>query len=214
MMSKNRTWLLVLTSLVIVAPIGYGLAQYDALPATMATHWGLNNQVNGWMPKPMMVFGLPLLMLVMQWVVLGATWYSARHGQAAPKLERLTAWLLPLVTVVAYVMTVRSNLGQQVDARFWALLLVAAIFIGMGNYLPTAPVEGGRWFGYGYHAPWQINNYAGAKRALRVLGYTMVIGGIAVLLSLFFAPVVSMVIVMVIVVVMLVLSLVSIKWTR
>ena len=35
MMSKNRTWLLVLTSLVIVAPIGYGLAQYDALPATI-----------------------------------------------------------------------------------------------------------------------------------------------------------------------------------
>lgn len=105
----------------------------------MVTHWGVNNQPNGWMPKALAVYGIPLIMLVLHWITVGSAMRASHRGNRAPRLERITAWIFPVVTVVLYVVTIRYAQGQPVNIRLWALVVVAAVFIALGNYLPTTP---------------------------------------------------------------------------
>lgn len=190
-MTKNKWRTLCVTSLVILAPILYGVSVYGQLPARMVTHWGANNQPNGWMPKALMVFGLPVLMLVFHLIAVGTTYYSDRHVQMPQRMERFVAWIFPVITLVAYVTTIRYGLGDHINTRLWAMSLIAVILVVMGNYLPTVPAESASRLTFGLHLPWRVTNRAGAQKTLRVLGYFYVASGVVMLLSLFFSPNVS-----------------------
>ncbi|WP_125711031.1 DUF1648 domain-containing protein [Lacticaseibacillus porcinae] len=193
---KTKTSL-ALTLPIILAPILYGLAMYSRLPQTMATHWGINNQVNGTMPKAFMVFGLPVLMAIFQAVVI----LVPRKKTTAPRFERMVIWIMPVITIVAYLMTIQINLGHNVDIRRIAVVLVAAIMIAMGNYLPTVPAE---YNGY----KWSMRHMANrpdAKKVLRRYGYVMVAFGLLLLISIFFTPIVSAVILGIMIVVLVIM---------
>ncbi|WP_461213628.1 DUF1648 domain-containing protein [Lacticaseibacillus sp. GG6-2] len=180
---KTKTTLAV-TLPVILAPMLYGAAVYNRLPMRLATHWGISSDPNGYGSRALVVFGLPLLMALGQIFALTVS----RKRQRAPRFERVVAWIIPAVTVVAYLTTIAYNLGQHVDIWRIAIVLVAAIFIAMGNYLPTVPA------GYQHSLTWPHQRLL-SKRATRNTGYAMVAAGIALLLSLFTLPLVSAIIV-------------------
>ena len=64
-MKANKKELL-LTSAVCLLPLLAGTILYPRLPETMATHWGFDGTADGWAPRGMAVFGLPLLILALQ----------------------------------------------------------------------------------------------------------------------------------------------------
>lgn len=214
-MTKNKWFLLALTSALILATMLFGASQYASLPATMVTHWGIDNQPNGWMPKAMAVYGLPLIMLAAHWLCMGATYWADANGKGAPRMERVLVWFFPVLTVVVYTVTIRYAQGQPVNIRLWAVVIVSAVFILLGNYLPTVPAQSARkgWVGFGYHVPWQVKNAAGALKATRMLGYVMVGGGVLMLLSLLLPPVASAVAIGVVIVAILATLLLSYRWT-
>lgn len=214
-MTKNKWVTLGLSSAVILAVMAYGVSQAHTLPAQLVTHWGVDNQPNGWMPKTFFIYGLPLIMLAAQWVLTFSTAWASRRGTHAPRMERVMTWIIPIVTVVMYVVTIRYGQGHPVNVRFWAIAVVGAIFILMGNYLPTVPAAAAHqgWSGFGYHVPWQVNNPAGALKTMRVLGQVMVIGGLLMLASLVFPPVGSVVALAVVMVAIFGVLLLSYRWT-
>lgn len=214
-MTKNKWVLMVITSAVILAAMLYGVSQYDSLPATMVTHWGVDNQPNGWMPKAMAVFGLPGIMLAAHWVTMGATYWADAHGKGAPRMERVLVWFFPVITVVIYAVTIRYAQGQPVNIRLWAIAVVSAIFILLGNYLPTAPASSARkgWTGFGYHVPWTIKNPAGVLKTTRMLGYVMVAGGVLMLVTLLLPPMASAIALGLVIAAILVMLPVSYRWT-
>ena len=59
---KINKKLLVITTIIILLPIVIGILLWEQLPAEMATHFGTNNEPNGWSTKPMTVFGIPGVM--------------------------------------------------------------------------------------------------------------------------------------------------------
>jgi uncharacterized membrane protein len=121
---KNKTSL-ALTLPVIFAPMLYGIAMYSRLPSVLATHWGMQNQVNGTMPKAWFLFATPFLMALFQAVVI----LVPRKKAAAPRFERMVIWIMPVITLVAYITTVQINLGHAWDIRRIAMLLVAAVML-------------------------------------------------------------------------------------
>ena len=56
---KKISKLTVITTLITLLPIALGIALYDRLPDVVATHWGIDNQPNGWSSKAMAAFGMP-----------------------------------------------------------------------------------------------------------------------------------------------------------
>lgn len=191
MMSTNngqqRLRTLLMTTPVILLPMVYGVAVYHKLPLRMATHWGVGNQPNGYMTRPLAVFGLPLLMALLQLLIL----YTPRGKQRAPRFERLVNWIIPVTTIVMYLTTIQYNLGTKLNIWRIAVLLIGIMFVLMGNYLPTVP----QGYNRGWHPSTNLFRGQNWRKYTRIMAYVMVAGGIAMLLSLFFNGLVSMIVV-------------------
>ncbi|WP_159459264.1 DUF1648 domain-containing protein [Secundilactobacillus mixtipabuli] len=199
---KNKWRSLLVTSLVILAPILYGVSVYDQLPVRMVTHWGFDNQPNGWMVRSMVVFGLPILMLLIHLVTVGATYHASAKGHSAPRMERVVAWIFPVITIVAYTITIRYGLGETIDIRLWTVIMVAGLLIFIGNYLPTVPPESVNKGGF--HL-----GKANTQSDLRSTGYCLVLFGVLTLLSLFFPPIVTVIVLVLFIISLLVLMMIS-----
>lgn len=214
-MTKNKWVLMTITSAVILATMLYGISQYDSLPATIVTHWGIDNRPNGWMPKAMAVYGLPLITLAAHWVTMGVTYWADAHGKGAPRMERVLVWLFPVITLISYAVTIRNGQGQPVNIRLWAISMVSVIFILLGNYLPTVPTSSARkaWTGSGYDVPWTIKNPAGVLKTTRMLGYVMVAGGVLMLVTLLLPPVAWAIVLGLVIAAILVMLPLSYLWT-
>ena len=66
-MKKRIDWkILIITTLMCIVPIIFGVILYNRLPEQMAVHFGLNNEPNSFAPKEFALFGIPLLMTALQ----------------------------------------------------------------------------------------------------------------------------------------------------
>ena len=67
MLKANRKTLII-ASIVTILPVLIGIICWNRLPDVMATHFGMNNEANGFSSKAFAVFGLPLVLLAVLWV--------------------------------------------------------------------------------------------------------------------------------------------------
>jgi uncharacterized membrane protein len=185
-MAKQFKWVLGVSSVLILAPILYAVQAYEALPAQMAIHFNLQNQADQWVAKPLAVFGLPIFMLLLQWVCVGISLIQQKGKPLAPRFERVVYSLIPILNVVVYVTMVSFNLGGKPDIRRIVLVLIGLVFIAIGNYLPTIPATAQNRL----HWPKQPSQQL-ALRLNRRLGYYFVVAGVVLFGSLFFKPLVS-----------------------
>lgn len=72
-MIRQNKKLLLLTSVITLLPVFIGLFLWNQLPDSVATHFGLNNQSDGYSSKAFAVFGLPLILLAVHLVCVVAT---------------------------------------------------------------------------------------------------------------------------------------------
>lgn len=190
-MNPNLRKLTIVTSLITVAPMILGAVVYNQLPAKIATHFGFNGQPNQYSPKGLMLFGFPILMLLLQLLLTVVYSLNASRKGRARRFEPILFSIVPLLSVVLYIVTVMIGLGHAMDVRRIAVFLIALIFIGMGNYLPTITWAQQKTLGkYQYPRPkdeqtWQKVSHRG--------GYAMVSGGVLMLISLFFGPTISVI---------------------
>ncbi len=64
MLKANRKTLII-TSIVTILPMLIGVICWNRLPDVMATHFGLNNEANGFSSKALDVFGLTAFLLAL-----------------------------------------------------------------------------------------------------------------------------------------------------
>ncbi|MDF7682807.1 SdpI family protein [Lactobacillus sp. ESL0679] len=173
MMKNNlrRTWLI--TSLVILVSLLIGLLLWPKLPNVMATHFGNNNEPNGWMPKWVVVFGLPLIMLGLQWFV----YFRTAKQDINSKLANIGLWLVPLISVVACLCMYIFNLGYHVKVGMIVTLLVGFVFVLIGNFLPKAQPNKAM----GVRLPRTLANSENWRKTNRFTGWLLVLCGLVLM---------------------------------
>lgn len=207
MTNKQRIKYWIISLVLTILPIGYGVAVYDQLPARMAIHWGMHNVANGFVAKPIAVFGLPLLMVLFQIVMIGVTWLNNMRQSTAPRFERVTLAIMPVIAIVIYTTTIMINLGHELNVWKIAMLIIAFVFIGLGNYMPTVPPEYNR----GPFKPNWRKHPEAWKKVSRQMGFVMVAGGVLCLISIFLNEWVSIAVLVLVVVGIMVVTLNSIR---
>ncbi len=173
---------LIVTCLVCLLPILFGFILWDRLPDTMAIHFDINNNPNGFASKGFTVFGLPVMMVALQ--VICCIIYDVnalKHGERK-KFERVTKWIIPIMTIVLQVVTLGYGLGENLDIRKVAMLLVGLIFLVQGNYLPK----------FDYIKNRDIDTEK-ARKINRFIGFETVVVGVLFIASIFLPPVASVV---------------------
>lgn len=186
---KNFVAVSIISIILCLLPILLGIYLYSQLPDTIVVHWGINNEPNGWASKNFAVFGLPIMMAMFQLLIcLVFNWVLKEKG--LPKLGKIVIWLFPILTAVLYVATLSFALGNYVDMRVAACIIVSVIFIVFGNYLPKVPLEQNtKWIWYG------MKDEKLYKRTMKHTAIVMILMGIFLLISLFFAEIYSIIII-------------------
>ncbi len=178
---KFMKWkILIITCIVCLLPILLGLALWQELPDTMAIHFNMYNQPDNFASKGFVVFGLPVLMVVLQIFCCFVNDINAhRHGEKK-KFTLATKWLIPVMSVVLQTLTLGYGLGWNLDIRRIAMLIVGGIFLVIGNYLPK--------FNY-------IKNYdldtEKARKINRFIGKMAVALGVLAIITIFLPPIFS-----------------------
>ncbi len=154
-MSTRTTTIIVL--LLLVAATAAGLLLWDRLPNQMASHWDLNDQVNGYMPKVWGVFLMPLISLGLFALFLVVPAIDPLKANIAKFRETFNLFIVLIVVFMLYIhgLTLAWSLGYT-DFKMSTSMLPAMglLFIFLGFMLRKAK----RNFFIGIRTPWTLSS--------------------------------------------------------
>ena len=184
-MSKNEKKLLMITCLISLLPIIYGLYFYDQLPQQIAVHFDVHNQPDNYFSKNLFVFGMPIMMCLFQIFGFIADLKQNTQKEANKKMTQVARWIIPVLTNVMYLATIAYAL-HTIDIRVVCMIVIGTMLLVMGNYVPKTKQSNSFHLGVAY----QLNdrNY---KKVARISGYLMMLNGLFFILSIFFHVYVS-----------------------
>ena len=176
---KHTKLNIILSCIILVAPMIFGMIVWNKLPESMPIHWGVHGEVNGWSSKPFAVFVLPLLILAIHGVCIFASRKDFRNKKQSPKVMGLVLWICPLLSLMANSLTYAVALGKEINVLFVVSLTMGALFVLIGNYLPKC--QQNRMVGI--RIIWTLKNEANWNATHRFAGKVWVIGGLLLMAS-------------------------------
>jgi uncharacterized membrane protein len=171
---KTSKKTLILTTLICLIPIVAGALLYSRLPETMATHWNMNGEADGWSSRAFAVFGLPGILLAVNLILPFALKADPKHGNMSDALVKITIWTIPLLSLLCCGLTLARGLGYTVSVEFWVPIFMGVLFIVIGNYLPKTKQS----YTMGIKLPWTLDSEENWNRTHRLAGYLWVLGGV------------------------------------
>ena len=177
MLKANRKTLII-ASIVTILPVLIGILCWNHLPDVMATHFGMNNEANGFSGKAFTVLGIPAILLAILWIGVFVTSHDPKRQNISPKMFSLVLWIVPVISLVAAATIYPINLGYELDVAFFSELILGLMLIIIGNYLPKTRQN----YTLGIKIPWTLANEENWNRTHRFAGYLWMIGGILLLI--------------------------------
>jgi immunity protein, SdpI family len=154
-MSTRTTTIIVL--LIIAGATLAGVLLWNRLPDLMASHWGANDQVNGYMTKFWGVFLMPLITLGMLGLFLIIPSIDPLKANIAQFREVFNLFIMLIVAFMLYIyiLSLRWNLGHtDFDMSKAMLPAVGILFFFVGYLLRKAK----RNFFIGIRTPWTLSS--------------------------------------------------------
>ena len=180
-MIKKYKKTLIITTLVLLIPVLVGLLLWDRLPDPMPSHWDINGEVDGWSSKAFTVFGLPALMIALQWVCIFAAQSDPKHENYNPKMMNLAFWVCPAIGLLLCSMVYPAALGYSVPIEKIMPLFLGALFIVVGNWLPKCQ----QTYTMGIKLPWTLADEENWNATHRFGGKVWFFGGLLTMLTAF-----------------------------
>ncbi len=178
---KKYRGVLILTSIITLLPIIAGCLLWNHLPDTMATHFSFDGVANGWSSKTFTVFGLPLILLAVHLICVFATANDPKHPNMSKKLFAIVLWICPIVSILIAVECYSYELGHSTNIGEHAMILIALLFIVMGNYLPKCRQN----YTMGIKLPWTLNDEENWNHTHRMAGYLWILCGLVMFINAF-----------------------------
>jgi uncharacterized membrane protein len=154
-MSTRTTTIVVLV--MIAAATLAGLLFWNRLPDLMASHWNINDQVDGYISKFWGVFMLPLITLAMFVLFLVVPAIDPMKANIAQFREAFNLFIILLIGFMVYLygLTLAWNLGYTNFRMSGAMLpAIGLLFIFTGFMMRQAK----RNFFIGIRTPWTLSS--------------------------------------------------------
>lgn len=176
---KHTKLNIILSCILLLSPMIFGMIVWNKLPESMPIHWGVNGEADRWSSKPFAVFVLPLLILAIHGICIFASGKDFRDKKQSPKVMGLVLWICPLLSVMANSLTYAISLGKEINVLFVVSLTMGALFVLIGNYLPKCQQNRT----VGIRIIWTLKNEANWNATHRFAGKVWVIGGLLLMAS-------------------------------
>ena len=193
-MNTRLTTIIVLV-LVLAATIA-GLSLWNRLPDQMASHWNVNDQVDGYMSKFWGVFLMPLITLGMFLLFLVIPNIDPLKANIAQFRDAFNLFIVLIVGFMVYVyaLTLLWNLGDTNFGLGKAMMpALGVLFIFVGYMLRKAR----RNFFIGIRTPWTLSSDRVWDETHRIGAILFTISGVLALLGSFIGGITAFVMLMV-----------------
>ena len=178
----------IITVVICLMPMIYGLVNYGKLPENIAIHFDGNNQPDGWAPK-IVAFMLPVPLALLQVFLCILSDKKMENRQANRKMIAISKFVIPIITVVTYMCTIDIALGKNIDIRKIVCIMIGVLFIVIGNYVPKTKQN----IIVGVRTCLTIRDEKKWAKMNRLMGFVFVIGGLFIFISAFMAPIISVI---------------------
>ena len=180
MLKKNKIKVII-SSIIILLPILYGIIMWNDLPDIITTHWGADGNADGLSGKVFAVFGTPIILLIFHFVCLLFTSLDKKQKDQNQKALGMVFWILPIISLFTNGIMYCAAFGKEFNLGLFMPALLGAMFIFIGNYLPK--VKQNRTLGI--KISWTLNNEENWNKTHRFSGKVWVVGGLILLPSVF-----------------------------
>ena len=157
---------------------------YPQMPAKMASHWGINGEVNGYLEKDFAIFFMPVLLLLLLGLFI-----------ALPKIDPLKKnyklfqkeYDMMIVLIIGflyyiYLLTIAYNLGYIFNMAQFLAPAFAILFFFLGIIVEKAKQN---WF-VGIKTPWTLSSKKVWDKTHKIGGKLFKAAGIIALLGIAF----------------------------
>lgn len=172
---------LLVTCVIILLPMFFGLALWNRLPERMPTHFDFSGTADDYSGRPFAVIGLPLFILAMQLFCAVMLRADPKKQNISEKMAQLILWVCPAVSLFAGLSIYLSALGFAINVSRFGMVFVGLLFIAIGNYLPKCRHN----YTVGIRVPWTLDDEDNWNHTHRFAGYVWIIAGVVTLLSVF-----------------------------
>ena len=187
-MSTRTTTIVVL--LLLVAALVAGFLLWNRLPDQMASHWGVNDQVNGYISRFWGVFLLPLITLGMFLLFLVVPAIDPLKANIAQFRSAFNLFIVLMVVFMLYLysLTLAWNLGYTSLKMSAAILpAIGLLFIFLGFMMRQAK----RNFFIGIRTPWTLSSDTVWNETHRLGAVLFMISGVLAFIGGFFGGTVA-----------------------
>ena len=168
--------------LVVVTFVG-AIIVYPRLPDRVPTHWDIHDRVNGYGPRWMATFLMPVMLLALWGLMRFLPRIDPRRANYAKMqgvYDLVVNVMLTLIAVLHFVVLGAAS-GVPISIARVVPAIVGVALIVIGRLLPLA--QPNWWFGI--RTPWTLSNDRVWARTHRVGGYViMTIGVLAIVASM------------------------------
>lgn len=140
-MKKNNRQELILASALMLLPVLYAIYFYQRLPENMAIHFDLSGRADAFLPKFLVVFIFPIIMMVLEAIIY---WSTMVKDIVNSNFKQIIRWFIPFIFVLLYMATIYRSIDENFNIRKIVAMVVALVFIIVGNYLPKKVQENRR----------------------------------------------------------------------
>lgn len=178
-MFKKYKKQLIISSTIILLPIAAGLLLWNQLPEQVPTHWNAAGEVDNYSSRGFAVFGLPVFLLAIHWLCLFVTKSDKANENQTEKIMKLPLWFCPIISILGTASIFYSALGYSLNMVSLPCLLMGAMFLIIGNYLPKCKHN----YTIGIKLPWTLASEENWNATHRFGGKVWVIGGLVIALG-------------------------------
>ncbi len=164
----------------LLIAVTLSLIFYPALPDPMPTHWNASGEVDGWSPKLLGAFLMPMIMAGIAGLFLALPRISPRGYPVDEASRGYRAIELSMVAFMlcVHVVVLLMSTGTRIDISIIMPMLVGALFVVLGNYMTKMR----RNFFIGIRTPWTLADEDVWYRTHRLGGRVFVAAGIALMM--------------------------------
>lgn len=181
----NTKTTVILVSIILLLSVIAGIAVYDRLPDPMASHWNINDEVDGYMSKFWGVFMLPMVSLGMLGLFLVVPQLDPLKENIVEFRGTFNLFILLITLFMVYVwkLTIIWNLGFHFFKMGTALLpALGLLSLFIGSMLRTAKRN---WF-IGIRTPWTLSSDTVWVETHRLGGVLFMLSGAITIIGVFF----------------------------
>lgn len=170
MILKNKK-LLIVTSILTLAPILVGLFLWDRLPQV----------ADGWNPSPFFAFAPALAFLAAHWLCVLITFLDRSNDDRNQKVQKLVLWIFPLLSWMVTLICLGLMLGYSYNISQVMVVFLGVLFLVLGNYMPKCRMNST----IGIKVPWTYTSEDNWNATHRLTGWLWMVGGGVILLCAF-----------------------------